>query len=322
VARASKASDAVSDPPGGVMFALDSFEVSDGRLVVSGRWYGVGGRRFVRPVLHPDGQRRLIAVLDHKPWSAEEGVEWLAAFAHDGAVGPSRLQVAPDVAIELPAAGPAVGDGVPRPARLPRGPAKPKASAPEPARKPAKRDKASRMDIERDAARSQVDALREELAAARADSDRVRAEFDQARAASEAATADLARSREETDQLAAELRELRAELQTLRSADEDASSTTERLQEELRRARLDAERGRSELGAAQAAAERARAGRAAAEEELDRLRRAPSRGPYIAPRPVAFNDRDRGAHWGVRAAAAVLVLVVLLVLMNLLFGVF
>ena len=60
---------------------------SDDRLEVTGRWFGVRGRRFMRPTLHVrvDGRRRrLIAVLDHKPWAADTEDTWTAAFAWRG----------------------------------------------------------------------------------------------------------------------------------------------------------------------------------------------------------------------------------------------
>jgi hypothetical protein len=208
VARASGSEDAhaapLGDPSRGVEFALDSFEVGDGRLVVAGRWYGVTGRRFVRPVLQAHGQRRLIALLDHKPWSAEEGVEWLAAFPDDGYVGPSRLQVAPDIAVELPAAGPEAGDGKPRPARLARTPVRRSSVEPEPApadappatlrqtsreRQDARR--AAEIEAERDAAVGEVEAIRQEKDEARADAERLRTELDQARRETERMRSEL-----------------------------------------------------------------------------------------------------------------------------------
>ena len=151
MARASGSEEATR----GVEFALDSFELADGRLVVAGRWYGVTGRRFVRPVLQAPGQRRLVALLDHKPWSAEEGAPWLAAFPDGGYAGPSRLQVAPDIAVELPAAGPGAGDGAPRPARLTRPPiergmGEAEPAPPEPAEQPAPQPR--KRKVERDPA--------------------------------------------------------------------------------------------------------------------------------------------------------------------------
>jgi len=91
-------------------FQLERFEVVDGRLEVQGRWFGVRGLRFVRPSLTvhtDDGDRHLLALLDHKPWAAEEGVTWIAVFPWDGGpVDPrqAELAVAPSVVVPLEAA--------------------------------------------------------------------------------------------------------------------------------------------------------------------------------------------------------------------------
>ena len=67
--------DTPADPLADLAFEVERFEwTSDDRLLVTGRWFGVRGRRFMRPTLHlrVDGRRRrLIAVLDHKPWAAD-----------------------------------------------------------------------------------------------------------------------------------------------------------------------------------------------------------------------------------------------------------
>src|SRR5918999_3145068 len=82
------AQERVRGAPPDVAFEVESIEwPSQDRVVISGRWFGVRGRRFVRPTLEleVDGdQRRMLAVLDHKPWAAEEGEEWVAAFDWDG----------------------------------------------------------------------------------------------------------------------------------------------------------------------------------------------------------------------------------------------
>jgi hypothetical protein len=95
---------------GRILFELERFELADrDRLEVSGRWFGVRGRRFVRPTLTlmGNGERaRVLADLDHKPWTAEDGEAWTAAFPVDpggGAVDEVELAVAPDIAISLPA---------------------------------------------------------------------------------------------------------------------------------------------------------------------------------------------------------------------------
>jgi hypothetical protein len=69
-----------------VDFELQRFEFSGaGRIEIAGRWFGLRGRRFVRPVLNltmaGGGRRRAIALLEHKPWAADDGQTWLAAFA-------------------------------------------------------------------------------------------------------------------------------------------------------------------------------------------------------------------------------------------------
>src|SRR3954451_4260736 len=93
-------------------FELESFDFTAAdRLEVTGRWFGIRGRRFVRPVLtlRVDGRRRrLIAVLDHKPWAPDGEGTWVAAFAwrgEHGTMSNARLEVAPDVVLELPAPG-------------------------------------------------------------------------------------------------------------------------------------------------------------------------------------------------------------------------
>ena len=67
-------------------FEVEHFKL-DGNacLEVRGRWFGVRGRRFMRPALTTvtDGrEQRILAVLDHKPWNAEDGEIWHAAFPY------------------------------------------------------------------------------------------------------------------------------------------------------------------------------------------------------------------------------------------------
>ena len=90
-------------------FAVERFGwVSDDRLELAGRWSGLRGHRFLRPTLdlHVDGRhRRLLALLEHKPWAADDGEEWVAAFGWQGEpvqVDGAELAVGPDLAIELP----------------------------------------------------------------------------------------------------------------------------------------------------------------------------------------------------------------------------
>jgi hypothetical protein len=281
-----------------IEFALDSFDVADGRLVVAGRWYGVTGRRFVRPVLQVDGARRLIAVLDHKPWPAVEGAEWLAAFPHDGPAGPSRLQVAPDIAVELPPAGPGAGDGRPRLARL---------VAPKPKAKP-KRAPAPRRSAEREPIDAELEAMRREKDDARAETERLRSELDQTRREAESLGEELRHARTDTDRLRTELSHARAELNTVKAGQDQTQAKAQSVEADAARLRTDAQRARAERDAAKA--------------ELERARPLPPSSPYIAPRPMAFRDPQPGPSWQLRAGAAIAVVAVLLILLQLLFGLF
>ena len=68
---------------GEIFFELDRFELGEGdRLELSGRWFGVRGRRFVRPTLaqiSEVGPARALADHEHKPWAAEDGEWWVLA---------------------------------------------------------------------------------------------------------------------------------------------------------------------------------------------------------------------------------------------------
>ena len=308
VATASGSGDARAvrsgDLSGGIEFALDSFDVVDEQLVVAGRWFGITGRRFVRPVLQAPGQRRVIALLDHKPWPADDGVPWLAAFPYDGYRGRARLQVAPDIAVELPAAGPEAGDGTPRPARLARTPdvrpssetktaladTRPAARPMRPSRERQDAGRLAEIEAERDAALAEIGAIRQERDGARADANRLRSELDQS-------GSDAARLRDEGDQaraeearLSTELSRVRAEADTLRAGHDDAHAKAERVEADIVRLRTDVDRATAERNTAQI--------------QVERLRRTPGNGAYIAPRPMAFREHDRGPSWQLRTVAA------------------
>ena len=289
-----------------IEFALDSFDLADGRLVVAGRWYGVTGRRLVRPVLEVDGKRRVIAVLDHKPWPAIEGAEWLAAFPHDGPAGPSRLQVAPDIAVELPPAGPEAGDGRPRLARIARvaetPKPKPKAKA-EPERAPARRKSAEREPID-----AELEEMRKQKDDACAETERLRSELDQTKREVERLSEELRHAHTDTDRLRTEVGHARAELNTVKAGQDQTQAKAQSVEADAARLRTDAQRARAERDAAKA--------------ELERARPLPPSSPYIAPRPMAFQNRRSGPSWRLRAGAAVAVVAVLLILLQLVFGLF
>jgi hypothetical protein len=257
----------------GVFFEVERFEwAGDERLELAGRWYGLRGHRFVRPVLvvdADDGPRRMLALLDHKPWAAEDGEPWFAAFPWEGAPlegTRAELAVAPSVAVELPA------PAVPGTAR----------------RRGRGRGRAD-----------EIAALRAQLAAEQQTVRRLAAELDDARAA-DADRADLERER---DAALAERDQARVALERAREAVNAA-------REEVRtRAGLDHDAVRGERDAAvrgeRDAAVRARA---AAQHERDEAldQRAVSdweRKAALAERDAALAERDRAleAH---RAAVA------------------
>ena len=97
---------------GSVSFEVERFEPRGGdQLVLSGRWFGLRGRRFMRPTLtlcSGDSSKRALADLEHKPWAAEDGELWEAAFPIEpdgGDPGSIELTVAPDITVALPAPG-------------------------------------------------------------------------------------------------------------------------------------------------------------------------------------------------------------------------
>ena len=102
-------------------FVVERFAAAGDRVEVVGHWRGLRGRRFVRPVLwlHQGEERqRLVAVLDHKPWAADDGEPWTAAFKWDGGkldAERAELEVGRDLVVDLPLPGGAAPK--PRPAK-------------------------------------------------------------------------------------------------------------------------------------------------------------------------------------------------------------
>jgi hypothetical protein len=174
-------------------FTLERFEPDGERLEVAGHWRGLRGRRFVRPVLwlyHGDGRQRLVAVLDHKPWQAGEGDQWVAAFPWGGgAVEAERaeLEVGRELVVQLP---------------VPGGPA-PVEPQPAKARRPSEverlREQLAAEIRERRELQAELDARRREadtLTRVRAERDAAREEAERARADGERMVNDEYRQRE------------------------------------------------------------------------------------------------------------------------------
>jgi len=200
-----------------------------GRLEVRGRWYGVRGRRFVRPTLlltrASDGTEvRVLAELDQKPWEARDGEPWVAEFATD--VQPDEasaieLSVAPDITVPLTGARAAPTITVPvtgaRAAPTRAGSRRARPSESDRARQELERTRAraaaAAETLEQERKRRQ--ALEEALESERAESRRVRIELGRLRAELELAQAGRAESVESAAELDRVQRELYAARQQL-----------------------------------------------------------------------------------------------------------
>ena len=263
-----------------VTFEVERVEwPSPDRLEVVGRWFGVRGRRFIRPTLDAEvnGEpRRMLAVLDHKPWAVEDGKAWVAAFRWDGEpadLAGSELTVGPDISVELLRAGE-------------------KKKRPE--KQVARRPRADVLESELAAARERAQRFSRELHAARAEhtAEMVRTAAEQeaeiARIRSEAAT-----TSQEAEHRTAELR---GELDAARDKLGRLETAVQKARDELAVARADATEVRDGLEGERATIA-AQAAKSAAEEaerlraERDEARResATARGE----RDAAIRDRDQ-----------------------------
>jgi hypothetical protein len=226
---------------------------------IRGRWYGVRGRRFVRPALILHGSegpaRRILAELDDKPWAALDGEPWQVTFPLDEALAPSvtlELSVAPDIAVTLrPTAGAqsARTVDVPRPVAerpAPTTPTSPTTPTPTPTRaKAARAPETERLTARLASAEAAVTrerARREEAELA----------LEQARAAARERSAELGRARAELELARVAERESQATADLLDASRRDHHAVQTRydaLADEHDRALRATERLRSELGA-------------------------------------------------------------------------
>ena len=245
---------------GGVVFELDRFELSArSGCLLEGRWFGVRGRRFMRPTLTLTGDgraTRLLADLTHKPWGPEEGQPWEAVFPGelgDGEPARAELTVAPDITIALPVPDGAAGTAEKR-------------------------------------AGGGMETLSREIA-------ETQREIRQSRRALEAAQAETLRTAAQRDALVAELEDLRrAREQTEQELDQTAAEREAALQahnaaiEAGNSARSALEHGLAERDAAVAARETAMAERHAALAARDRA--VAERDASTAARGTAESERD------------------------------
>lgn len=166
---------------GEIVFEVERFERDGDRLALTGRWFGVRGRRFVRPTLTRvggSGRSRVLADLEHKPWAAEDGGAWEAAFpwGDDRRATKFELSVAPDITIQLPS--PSARRGSRRLVALPRdaatlygaSPATPSSGAPADVEEPApSRDpELERLETELGVVKAKLQAAEGEVEARRA----------------------------------------------------------------------------------------------------------------------------------------------------------
>ena len=240
MARVSPVPDA---PAGAPAFELERFEwAAPGRIEVVGRWSAIRGRRFVRPTLTlrgDGGTYRLLALLEHKPWAADEGDLWIAAFPWEGeplAFESANLAVATGVELELPAPG-APGAAHERLFHaVTRVPDERVALPPE---ERAGRERAHALELmkERDAALAERDEALGALRVTALELDAAAAERDTARAERDAARAERDAARAERDEALAERDAALAERQTAREARDDAEAERDRAEIERDRAR-------------------------------------------------------------------------------------
>ncbi|HWF54185.1 MAG TPA: hypothetical protein VG223_06145 [Solirubrobacteraceae bacterium] len=198
-----------------VSFDVEEFSHVDGYVRVTGHWNGVRGRRFVRPSLSAtvNGRpSRVLAELEHKPWSPEGEELWVAVFGWPEPVelaGGFELAVAPDIVVRLP-------DGTP---------VAPPASPPSDPARVARQ----RATDERDAHRQSAEQLRR----ASAERDRATGELAQARQRLSQASAAIDRAVAERDRAAAELARAAAERDQALAAQERAGAELAAVRAEL-----------------------------------------------------------------------------------------
>jgi tetratricopeptide (TPR) repeat protein len=283
---------ATSEPtrvvPGTVSFELERFERSDGRLELSGRWFGVRGMRFIRPTLTlsiDDGtSSRALADLEHKPWEPADGETWEAAFpcGEDTNVLDAELAVAPGITIPLPAPGDELPDSDPISASEPDSASPKRQARPTQSRRRAP----ARAGVENELA-----ALRDETQRLRHEPIRLRAELDRSEELRKHVEGELERLKLDSDGAVA-----RRDAAVGRF--EDATADREeaiRLRDEAVRAQNEAVSERNEaIGRIEAAiAERDRAVAARAKTLAERNQAMAERDKAMTERDKALTERQR-----------------------------
>jgi hypothetical protein len=284
-----------------VQFELEQFEVIDGdRCEVRGRWLGIRGRRFLRPVLTftVDGRSiRLLADLAGKPWAAEDGGTWRASFpcALSGAelVG-AELSVAPDVTVALPSRRPTSPESAPAGERAAPGPAPYTTDQSHPQATPSPFEPRSRADA--------GERLRRELVDARAEQRRLQNEADHLRVekddAAQRITELIARSGEverELDALTRAREQLAAELQRVAGERDEALFGLDAMTAKRDAARYDYTELVRKLKAREAAHQQTLTDRDRAIADRDDARAAPDAAVAKSAKLARANDQPPSA---------------------------
>jgi hypothetical protein len=311
-----------------IEFELERFELAADRIEIAGRWYGLRGRRFVRPVLNlatSAGRRRAVALLEHKPWAADDGETWIAAFtlpAKAGEIEAAELEVGPGLVVELPAPG-AVAPGGGRVNAL-----RPVPREPEPL---ATHDRGQERDEAASAAAAvrerhgllpaaprrdlivSAQAERDEAAAARDEAERERVlalnERDDALSRRDAALRDVDRAGSERDEAVAERDRVRAELERVTHERDHAYAERNRMMQDAERIAQERDQAAAERDAARNELSRALPARDEAIRERDaeavRAERAEAeRDQAVTERKSAVAQRDRARRERDRAMRA------------------
>lgn len=292
---------APATPVRGVTFELDAIELLSGeRCLVRGRWFGVRGRRFMRPALTVvlDGRPvRLLADLADKPWAAEDGAPWRAAFPYpadaDG-VSEAELTVGPDATIMLPAPQPRTSRRR-KPATARAAATTVRAAATTGRTAPASRARPERrasgdlhvseasqatqrlqrqlqsVEAERAQADTRIEALTDQLGGVQRQLDQARAARDQLTAELDALRDERDALRDERDRMAVDLDRLARERQEAIADRDHTAAAAEQAAAERDAALAAAERARSEQAAATAALEATRAQRDESARIIERL---------------------------------------------------
>jgi hypothetical protein len=261
---ASQNRDSSAGPPDRVTFDVEQLGVDGpGQVVISGRWFGVRGRRFMRPTLvvqlRSDGsEQRSLAELEHKPWAAEDGELWTAAFPLAIELGDAasiELSVAPDIAVEL-----APPKGAKAARTKPRAAAAPDARAPRVRSDPTSARRAASDHLQ------QLDRLKTKLSAAEDEAEREHARRQSAEASGDKARTENLALRSEVGRLAAELdlaataqselASTASEVDGLRTGAQNAERRLEAAARALEHERAETARLRQHLAAAEATVQR------------------------------------------------------------------